>query len=119
MTPDRISRQALRLALRKSKKAGRPLTREEVMRLKVQTVEPWKRWVFVAAGLVSGAIAFACYRTGGPAWVWVLFGFCAAALVGFGIFGKRRHLDRELKRFAAEGPTAIIDGILNGVIDAF
>ena len=117
MTADRISRQALRLALRKSKKAGRPLTREEVMRLKVQSVEPWKRWVFVVAGLVSGAIALGCYRANGPGWVWVLFSLCSLLLIAFGIFGKRKHLDRELKKFAADGPTAFVDGILNALID--
>jgi hypothetical protein len=40
MNPEILSRQAIRLAQRKSRKAGRPLTREEVLRLHVQTVEP-------------------------------------------------------------------------------
>ena len=118
MTAEGLSRQALRLAMRKSQKAGRPLTREEVMRLKVQTVAPWKRWVFVVSGLVPGAIAFACYWTGGPAWVCILFSLCSLLLIAFGIFGKRKHLDRELKKFAADGPTAIVDGILNALTDA-
>jgi hypothetical protein len=58
MTPEILSRQAIRLAQRRSQKAGRALTRDEVLRLHIQTVEPWKRVLFVALGLLCGPASF-------------------------------------------------------------
>ncbi len=115
MKPDTLSRQAIRLAQRKGRKAGRPLTREEVLRLHVQTVGPWKRVLFIVAGLLAGLFSFVCYRGGAPVWFWVVVAACAAAVVLLGVFGRKAYLDRELRKFADDGPVRILDAIINGL----
>lgn len=115
MNPDILSRQAIRLAQRKSRKAGRPLTREEVLRLHVQTVEPWKRIVIAVMGLLVGTFAFICFRGGAPWWIWVPFGLGSAFIVLCGAFGKKAYIDRELKKMSDDGPRRILDAISNAL----
>src|SRR5438093_9911098 len=90
MNPDRLSRQAIRLAQRKSRKAGRLLTREEILRLHVQTVEPWKRILIVTMGLVGGAFSFLCFRLGAPVWIWAAFALCSAIIATRPFFGQSK-----------------------------
>jgi len=116
MKRDTLSRQAIRLAQRKSRKAGRALSREEILRLYVQTVEPWKRILIIAIGLLGGAFSFVCYRLGAPVWIWAAFSLCSGIIVLCGAFGRKAYLDRELKKMGGEGPTRILDAIINGLL---
>jgi hypothetical protein len=118
MNPKTLSRQAIRLAQRKSRKAGRVLTREEVLRLRIQTVEPWKRIVIVTIGLLFGALSLICYLKEAPVWIWAAFGLASAIIVLCGAFGRKAYLVRELKKLKDEAPSAILDAIVNGLIDA-
>lgn len=115
MTPEILSRQAIRLAQRRSQKAGRALTRDEVLRLHIQTVEPWKRVLFVALGLLCGLLPLFCYLKGAPVWIWVPFALGSVALVVLGAFGKKAYLNRELQKLGEEGPTRILDTISNAL----
>jgi hypothetical protein len=116
MNANTLSRQAIRLAQRKTKKAGRALTREEVLRLTVQTIEPWKRILFVVLGLPIAGLSFMCYRGGAPVWIWVAFALCSLVLVLCGAFGRKAYLDRELQKLRDEGPTRVLDAIVNALI---
>lgn len=115
MNPATLSRQAIRLAQRKSGKAGRALTREEVLRLRVQTVDSWKRILIIVMGLLGGGFTFMCYRGGAPMWVWVGFGLCSVVVVLCGVFGRKAYLDRELEKMTDEGPRRILDAISNAL----
>jgi hypothetical protein len=115
MNPAILSRQAIRLAQRKSRKAGRPLTREEVLRLHVQTVEPWKRIFITVMGLLAGAFAFVCFRGGAPWWIWVPFTLGSVFIVLCGTFGKKAYIERELKKMSDDGPSRILDAIINAL----
>jgi hypothetical protein len=116
MNPDALSRQAIRLAKRKSEKTGRPLSREDILRLRVQTVEPWKRVLIMAIGVLVGAFSFMCYRFGAPEWLWAAFSLCAIIILLCGAFGRKSYLDRELQKLADDGPTRILDAIINGML---
>jgi hypothetical protein len=116
VNPDKLSRQAIRLAQRKSRKAGRPLTREEVLRLRVQTVEPWKRIFVIGVGLFLGALSFLAFRSEAPMWVWGMFAIFSAFSVLCGAFGRKAYLDRELKKLKDAGPTAVLDAIISALI---
>jgi hypothetical protein len=116
MNSDTLSRQAVRLAQRKSQKAGRLLTREEILRLHVQTVEPWKRFLIITMGLLGGAFSFLCFRLGAPVWIWAVFALCSAIVVLCGAFGRKAYLDRELQKMKSEGATRLLDAITNGLI---
>ena len=115
MNPDRLSRQAIRLAQRKCRKAGRLLTREEILRLHVQTVEPWKRILIITMGLVGGAFSLLCFRLGAPVWIWAAFALCSAIITLCGAFGRKEYLDRELQKIKDEGPSRLLDAIINGL----
>ncbi|MBL9167470.1 MAG: hypothetical protein JNN07_06985 [Verrucomicrobiales bacterium] len=115
MNSDALSRQVMRLAQRKSRKVGRVLTREEILRLHVQTVEPWKRILIFAMGLLVGAFSFLCFRVGAPVWIWVGFALCSAVIVLCGAFGRKAYLDRELQKMKDEGATRLLDAIINGL----
>lgn len=115
MNADRLTRQAIRLAIRKSKKAGRPLTREEILKLPVQTVETRKRVFVVCVGIGAGAIAFLCHRDG-ALWASGLFGLGSLFLLLGGAFGRRAYLDKELKKMTPAGVAdSIVTGIINGL----
>jgi hypothetical protein len=115
MTLDTLSRQAIRLAQRKCRKAGRALTREEVLRLHVQTVEPWKRVFVILLGLSGGVFSFVCYRGGAPIWIWTSFGLGSLAIILCGALGRKAYLDRELQKLKDDGPTRILDAISNAL----
>jgi hypothetical protein len=116
MTADLLSRQAIRLAVRKSRKAGRPLTEQEIRRLRIQTVEPWKRAVAIGTGLLWAGFAYLCYHGGAPVWFWIPSGMLAGAAVMAGAIGSRSYLDRELRKLQADGPIMVLDAIINALI---
>jgi hypothetical protein len=112
---DTLSRQAIRLAQRKSRKAGRALRREEVLRLKVQTVEPWKRMLIIGMGLLGGVFSYVCYRGHAPVWIWGGFGLCSVAIILCGAFGRKAYLDRELQKLTDDISARILDAIGNAL----
>lgn len=116
MKPDKLTRQAIRLAQRESQKRGHALTRDEVLRLSVQTVDPWKRAVFVALGLAVLGLAWLCLSAEAPWWLWVPFGIGGVAVVVLGLVGKKEYLDRELQKMREEGPTSIADAVLTALL---
>ena len=118
MSPEKLSRQAIRLAQRQSIKAGHPLTRDEILRLRIQTVEPWKRIFIILAGMVSSILPLWCYWHHAPVWIVVLFAAGSVFTILCGAFGRKTYLDRELKKFADDGSTRILDAIINGAIDS-
>ncbi len=115
MRADALSRQAIRLAQRESRKAGRPLTREEILALHVQTLEPWKRGVVIAIGLLAAAFAVVCSRGGAPLWFWASAAAGALAIILAGAFGRRVYLERELQKLTEDAPRRILDAISNAL----
>lgn len=116
MTPDALSRQALRLAARKRKKLGRPLNEEELLRLRIQTVAPWKRILFISIGLSVGALALACYLHATPVWIWMSTGLVAIYVAVAGALGSRSCLDAELRKLQDDAPTTVLNAISNALM---
>ncbi len=116
MKSDSLTRQAIRLAQREGRKRGYALSREEVLRLSVQTVEPWMRALFVAVGLAACGLAWVCLFAGAPWWIWVSFGLGGMGVGIVGLVGKKAYLERELQKLGRDGPTRIADAILNALL---
>jgi hypothetical protein len=114
MNPQTLTRQAIRRAQREAGKRGRALTKEEVLKLRVQTAHPWARVLFVTAGLGAAGIGALSYSESGPWWVTALFALVGVALIGFGVFGRKDQVERELKKMTAE---KVADAVLTGILD--
>lgn len=115
MTPERLTRQAIRAIQRKRRKAGRPLTREEVLRLPVQTAEPWKRIGIVVFGLLFGVLAEIFRRSDGPRWLWWVTGMCSVTLILIGWYGRRGKIGREINKVPDDWPQIILNAISNAL----
>jgi hypothetical protein len=115
MRAETLSRQAIRLAVRESQKAGRPLKPEEILALRIQTLEPWKRGLVILIGLLTGAFAYISYRGGAPLWFWALAAGCAVGIILLGTFGRKTYLDRELKKLTEDAPRRMLDAISNAL----
>ena len=115
MRADALSRQAIRLAQRESRKAGHPLTREEILTLHVQTLEPWKRGMVIVIGLLAATFAFVCYRGGAPLWFLAAAAAGALAIILAGAFGRKVYLERELQKLTEDAPRRILDAISNAL----
>ena len=115
MNSNALSRRAIRLAQREARKRGRVLTKEEVLKLHVQTVGWGARAVFAGAGLAALTIALCChFYANGPLWFSVPAGLLGLALIGFAILGRKQTVERELKKIS---PAEMADAFLGGVID--
>ncbi len=95
---------------------GRPLSEQELLRLRIQTVAPWKRAVFVSIGFLIGAVAFACDLAAAPMWISVPSGLAAVSIGAAGALGSRGYLDAELKKLRHEGPSTVLGAIGNGLM---
>lgn len=116
MTPERLSRQAIRAIQRKSRKTGHPLTREEVVRLPIQTAEPWKRIGVIVFGVLLGLLAHVFRGSDGPRWLWLATGTCSLTLVLIGWFGKTGRIGREISKVPDDWPRIIVDAISNALL---
>jgi fatty acid desaturase len=109
-----LTRQAIRRAQREAKKQGRALTKEEVLKLHVQTTSAWARTFFVVTGLIGVGIAVICHSSGGPWWITALFALAGLWQVGLGVFGRKELLERELKKVT---PGRVADSVLSNILD--
>lgn len=91
MNQERIQRNAIKAGVLASKRRHHLVSREELLRLKVQVMPMWPRVLICFAGLAMLAVAIwggmddATYR--------VLLGIGGAGTTSFSIFGVRRTLD--------------------------
>ncbi|MBN9690497.1 MAG: hypothetical protein J0M24_09670 [Verrucomicrobia bacterium] len=86
MNTEKLTRQAIRLAQRESRKRGRPLTKEEVLKLRVQTVDPWVRVLLTLTGVALAGLGIwsMASEASGPGIALLLFGILTlgASIVG-------------------------------------
>jgi hypothetical protein len=116
MNPNKLTRQAIRLAQREGQKRGHALTRDEVLRLYVQTIDTWKRAFFAILGLSICGFAWFCHFAGAPWWIWGPFGISGIVVIVIGLVGKKEYLERELQKMGKEGPTRFADAVINALI---
>ncbi|MDP3073480.1 MAG: hypothetical protein Q8N18_24530 [Opitutaceae bacterium] len=95
---------------------GSPLSRDQLLELKIQSVEPWKRILLCVLGgvpLVVGGIALT--RTDGGEFV-VSLGFALLGLVvfGTGLFGRHRTVNECLSQLAEH----LAEGVLRLIVAA-
>jgi hypothetical protein len=116
MNPNKLTRQAIRLAQREGQRRGHVLTRDEVLRLSVQTVDTWKRAFFALFGLSICGFALFCHLAGAPWWISGPFGASCIGVVVIGLVGKKEYLEREIQKMGKEGPTRFADAVINALI---
>jgi hypothetical protein len=114
METEHLTRQAIRLAQRENRKNGRILTKEDVLRQRVQTVSPWMRRFVVLIGVSGIGVGATIYFADAPWWAAMMFIALGLAAIVIGIVGKKKHLEAELRRL----PTGVADGILSGILDS-
>jgi hypothetical protein len=85
-----------------------------VLKLHVQTTSTWARVTFVIAGLGGAGIAVACHSSDGPWWVTALFALSGLCLIGFGVFGRKQLLERELAKVT---PGRVADSVVTNILD--
>ncbi len=113
-TPERMIRVAAAAARRRARKAGRALSRQELLRLKLQLVPAPLRLLLG----ITGTTAVICGATG---WPWDAEAVRAAEIIAgillivFGIYGIRRTLSRIADGMSHELLEAVIDRITDSI----
>jgi len=115
MHPDRLTRQAIRLAQRESLKRGHPLSRDEILKLKIQTGIPAVRIVLVIFGLLCALSSYLVVHNGIPWYILAITVTCSAVFLWAGILGSRQYIEKEMKKLGQELPTRILDSIINAL----
>jgi hypothetical protein len=93
-----------RAALREARKALRrsssgSFTKDDMLHLRIQTLEPWLRILVIIIGLVCwGAIWLITHDAGTDINIWVLLllGFLGLFFVGTGVFGWKKTVEEVL-----------------------
>jgi hypothetical protein len=115
MHPERLTRQAIRLAQRESLKRGHRLSREEIFNLKVQTGTPIFRAFLITLGLLCALLSYLVIQKGVPWYVLVITTICSVAFLWSGIFGSRRYVEKEMKKLGGDMPKRVLDAISNAL----
>jgi len=89
-------------------------TRDELLRLRVHTVSPWKRAVVILVGLAFAGFGLFGYLKWDSVAGLVIFGALGLTVGLIGGFGTRSQLDQILRSIDA----SVTDSILDAIIDA-
>jgi hypothetical protein len=91
--------------------AGKTLRREAACKLRMQTVEPWKRIVCLIIGAFFLAVSWMIQRDDGNIWAVLFLGALGLSAMLLGTFGHEKPIDAVLN--------ATGDSFVNGLFDAF
>lgn len=98
-----LERAALREAQKAMRRPGdRPFSREDFSRLRIQTVEPWKRFLLGLIALGLAGLGINAWLNAPIAVAWILFALAAGVLL-FAIFGRKRKIDTTLDSIDLSG----------------
>lgn len=109
----RIERAAVRSALETQRKRGAPLTRDDLLSLKVQAVPLWVRLLIIGLGL-AGIGAGIYFATGDAVESGTALFFFGVFILVLGIVGRRRTLESLLETMG----DGLAEGILRAILDA-
>ena len=89
---ERILRKTEKAGLRKARREGHMLSREELLSVKVQLLPDYARWLLFAGSVISGVATWAClsadaYTAGS------ILAVLSVCLLLFSIFGFKRTLE--------------------------
>ncbi|HKS38387.1 MAG TPA: hypothetical protein VJW76_14430 [Verrucomicrobiae bacterium] len=111
----RIIRSGIRAAQRFERKNGRVPTRQELLRLRVRTVAPWKRHIVILSGLAFVGFGLFGYWKWGSVAGLVIFGALGLLVVLMGAFSTRKQLDQMLRGIDASVSNSILDAIIDAL----
>lgn len=91
-----LENAALREAQKAISRAGREnFSKDDLLRLRIQTVEPWKRVALALIGLLLGAAAITAFLKG-PHWLGYPIAILAITFLLLALFGRKRTIDAAL-----------------------
>lgn len=106
--PEKLEKRAIKAGIRASKRRHHVVSKEELLKLKIQTLPDTLRGLLMIGGVVMIILA-------GAGWPFpnhqVLLGLGGVASLICGIFGIRRSLETVLD--SAEGAGTLLEGILS------
>lgn len=118
MNPEKKAQRIEKAALKAAKKAlrrhpGQPVTREELMGLRVQTIPTWLRIVLIVGGLGLGLAGIALIESS------LLLGL-PLALLGlgsllFGTYGRSKRMEEYVDQIGPELAMEIVKAVLNSL----
>lgn len=106
---EKSASRTLRRAL--ARDSRKQLDKAEACRLRVQTVEPWKRILCLVLGAASLLASWLAQQAGADLWIVLLLGAVGVVCMFIGTFGRKKTIDSVLDSTA----NAIVSGILDGL----
>lgn len=106
-----LEHSALREAQKAIRSRGDSFKKEDLGRLRIQTVEPWKRVVALLIGGFFGVLTVVAIREKYHVIALVLFPMLALLFFGAGVFGYKKPIDTVIDAAADAAFSRIIDAI--------
>ena len=118
MKPETLQKRAIRAGIKRYKRSGEPITKEDLGSLKVQLVPEWVRIFLAVVGISllvcgSGTISFE-----NPVWN-VLRLVSGTFLLLFAIFGVSKTFDGLFKTLDAGVSNGVTEAIVDGISSVF
>ncbi|MCM8526686.1 MAG: hypothetical protein NE327_09235 [Lentisphaeraceae bacterium] len=113
MNANQFNRRARRAARKQGIKLGRPLSPEEVKKLKVQTAPLWAQVTLIIVGLASIFGGVYAQMEHENIWLCVILSLFGLGLFLFGVFGKKDSVENVAGEFIGKPVEAVIETILN------
>jgi hypothetical protein len=116
----RRARYVERAALREAQKAmqrqgGGPLSREELLQLRIQSVEPWKRILVGLTGAAFGGFGLMVFASDDATAGGIALIVLGTALLIAGLVGRRRTVEVCLDQIATQLADAVLSAIANAL----
>ena len=90
-------------------------SKSDILKIKIQAIEPWKRIVIFNTGIISEFIMLISIIYKGPLWIVIVFGFFGFTLILFGIVGKKKTIDQMLQGIDGGVTTNIVAEIIDAI----
>jgi hypothetical protein len=93
---------------------GQKPTREELLALRIQSVDPWKRGAIVVAGVVFAGLGLLLLLDNHPIWG-VMVGLFGLITIPMGLIGRRRTVQFYLDSMDSSLAGAVISAIFEAL----
>jgi hypothetical protein len=111
-----IEKSALREAQRALTRDDRThLTRGELLQLRVQTVQPWQRGLFLVIGAALLAVGGVLYARDHEWFPLLVLGVPGLGVMLLGALGRKKTLDAALEQLGSDLGELVIQGIIHAL----
>jgi hypothetical protein len=106
-----LEQSALREAQKAIRSRGDSFKKEDLGRLRIQTLEPWKRIVALLIGIFFSVLTFIAIRDEYHVVALILFPAFGLLFIGAGVWGYRKPVDAVIDAAADAAFSRILDAI--------